>query len=78
VVRAFRSALVQAQQAAARTAPVQATLQHLGGWTKETAALVTLGSYPTSVSAAELQRVATLMSFYGVPAPLTVSGMIFH
>jgi NitT/TauT family transport system substrate-binding protein len=78
-LQAFRSALAQAQENAVRAAPVQATLEHFGGWTKQTAALVAIGAYPTSLSPADLQRVTTLMSFYGVlSTPIDISKMILH
>jgi hypothetical protein len=32
---------------------------------QQTASLITIGAYPTSVKLASLQRVADLMSFYG-------------
>jgi hypothetical protein len=45
----------------------------------QTAALVTLGVYPTSLKASSLQRVAALMSeFNRLNTPITVSSLIFH
>jgi NitT/TauT family transport system substrate-binding protein len=78
-VLAFRSALLKAQAQAAQAAQVQAVLasdEHMGS---QTASLVTLGVYPTSLKASSLQRVAALMSaFNRLNTPLTVSRLIFH
>ncbi len=74
---AFRSALRRAQADAAQAAPLEA-LTHYAGMSRQTAALITMGTYPTSVKAASLQRVADFMSFYGaLPHPLNVAQMIF-
>jgi hypothetical protein len=46
---------------------------------RQTASLITVGAYPTSMKVASLQRVADLMSFYGaLPHPLDVAHMIFR
>ena len=78
-VLAFRSALLKAQAQAAQAAQVQTVLasdEHMGS---QTAALVTLGVYPTSLKASSLQRVAALMSeFNRLNTPITVSSLIFH
>ena len=78
-VRAFRAALVQAQTAAALRAPVQATLVssmdiHMS---KQDAALVTLGNYPTFLSTVQVQRVADLMYDAGmIASPLQVRTLL--
>jgi NitT/TauT family transport system substrate-binding protein len=75
---AFKSALMEAQGDAARRSPVQSVLSHYDGMTPEIASLITLGLYPTSLKVTSLQRVASLMTFYGaLPHTLTVSDMIF-
>jgi NitT/TauT family transport system substrate-binding protein len=75
---AFRSALMRAQADAAQAAPVVAVLTRYAGMSRQTASLITMGVYPTSLKAASLQRVADLMSFYGaLPHPLDVTHMIF-
>jgi NitT/TauT family transport system substrate-binding protein len=75
---AFRSALVRAQAEAARRAPVQAALTHYDGMSPQTASMISMGLYPTSLKVTSLQRVASLMSFFGaLQQPLTVSHMIF-
>jgi NitT/TauT family transport system substrate-binding protein len=78
-VLAFRSALLKAQAQAAQAAAVQAVLasqEHMG---TQAAALVTLGVYPTSLKASNLQRVASLMtSFNRLTPPITVEDMIFR
>ena len=78
-VLAFRSALLEAQCQASQAAQVQAVLasdEHMG---TQTASLVTLGQYPTSVKASNIQRVASLMSSFNLlNPPLDVAQMIFH
>lgn len=75
----FRSALLQAQATGSMAAPVQAALANYAQMNKETAALVTLGTYPTSLNAANLQRVAQLMFFFNtIRTPVNVKAMIVH
>ncbi len=74
----FRSALMRAQADAAQAARVEAALTHYAGMSHQTASLITLGVYPTSLKVASLQRVANLMSFLGaLPRPLDATTMIF-
>jgi NitT/TauT family transport system substrate-binding protein len=76
---AFRSVLMHAQADAVQPAPLQAAFMHYAGMNKQTASLITVGVYPTSLKVASLQRVADLMSFYGaLPRPLSVAHMIFR
>jgi NitT/TauT family transport system substrate-binding protein len=76
---AFRTALLRAQANAAQPAPLEAALMHYAGMSQQTASLITIGAYPTSLKVASLQRDANLMSFYGaLPHPLSVSQMIFR
>jgi NitT/TauT family transport system substrate-binding protein len=78
-LKAFRSALMQAQANAAMATPVEAALTHFTGMTPQTASLVTVGVYPTTLNTANLQRVADLMSFYGaLPHALNVAPMTFR
>jgi NitT/TauT family transport system substrate-binding protein len=65
-VRAFRAALAQAQAAAAQRAPVQSLLTSKIGIKANFAPLINLGTYPTSVTALQLQRVADLMTGSGM------------
>jgi NitT/TauT family transport system substrate-binding protein len=76
---AFHSALMRAQASANQPAPLNNALTHsMGGMSRETASLITVGAYPTSLRVPSLQRVADLMSFYGsLPRPLDVSRMVF-
>lgn len=60
-VRDFQAALLQAQASSGMRAPVQAVLPSATGMTAQDAALVTLGTYPTSLSVGQVQRVAQLM-----------------
>jgi NitT/TauT family transport system substrate-binding protein len=61
---AFRSVLARAQATAAISAPVQTALETYAKMDKRTAALVTVGTYPTSLLPQNIQRVANLMFFY--------------
>jgi NitT/TauT family transport system substrate-binding protein len=73
VVAAFRAALRTAQAEASMAAPLQTALTKSAGLQPQTAALVTLGTYPTTLSAQNLQRVANLMFFFNaLPATLNV------
>lgn len=65
-LRDFRSALQQAQADAVLPGPVQAVLARYPGMSTQSASLVTIGAYPTSLDAASLQRVASLMFNFGV------------
>jgi NitT/TauT family transport system substrate-binding protein len=62
----FRAALTSAQDNASIGGSLQATLPHLTGMSPQDAALVTVGSYPTSLSVGQVQRVADLMLDSGV------------
>lgn len=79
---AFRNALEKGQAEAAQSAVVRATLQGSVGMSVQDSALVTLGQYPTSTSASDLQRVVSLMFFFNaIPSvnggQLSVQNMIF-
>jgi NitT/TauT family transport system substrate-binding protein len=77
VVAAFRAALDKAQSQAAMAAPLQTALTHSAGLNARAAAMVTLGSYPTTLSASNLQRVGDLMFTFGsLPEPIAVSSMV--
>ena len=76
-VEDFRSALQRAQAVAVQPGPVEAVLAHNSGMSMETASLVTIGAYPTSLDAASLQRVAGLMfNFSVLGQTLNVAGMV--
>ena len=76
---AFHAALMRAQASANQPAPLNNALTHYAGMSRETASLITVGVYPTSLKVTSLQRVADLMSFYGsLPHPLDVSSMVFR
>ena len=73
----FRSALQRAQAAAVQPGPVEDMLAHNSGMSMETASLVTIGAYPTSLDAASLQRVADLMfNFSVLNQTLNVASMV--
>ena len=60
-VAAFKSALVRAQTQAAMAGPIQQTLQTSVGLSREEAAMVTIGTFPTSTNTGDLDRVTRLM-----------------
>ncbi|TNC28116.1 ABC transporter substrate-binding protein [Amycolatopsis alkalitolerans] len=64
----FRRVLADAQQRAADQALVRQALPSIGGIDATTAALISLGQYPTSLSGVRLQRVADLMHSTGLLA----------
>jgi NitT/TauT family transport system substrate-binding protein len=73
-VQAFQGALDQAQSDCAQRGPVQAVLARLTGMSMGEAALVTLGTYPTSLNVSQVQRVAALMYDSGMTSnPVSVS-----
>ena len=75
-VQAFQEALNQAQSDCAQRGTVQAVLPQLSGMSTGDAAQVTLGTYPTSVNAGQVQRVATLMYDAGmITNPVAVSAL---
>ncbi len=78
-VREFRSVLQQAQKSAVLLGPVRHELAKDPGMSMEAASLITIGSYPTSLNAASLQRVANLMfNFEMLNQSLNVSSLIAH
>jgi NitT/TauT family transport system substrate-binding protein len=78
-LRDFRSALQQAQAQAVLPGPVHAVLASNSGMSMQSASLVTIGAYPTSLDAAGLQRVADLMFSFGVLThAFEVAPMVFH
>jgi NitT/TauT family transport system substrate-binding protein len=73
-VRAFQTALSQAQAECAQRGPVQSVLSTLTGMDLKAADLITLGTYPTSLNTGQVQRVAKLMYDSGmVRSRLSVS-----
>ena len=73
----FRAALRLAQADAAAGGSMQAMLPHFTGMSTQDAALVTIGSFPTSLIVGQIQRVADLMYNSGViSTPLSVSNMV--
>jgi NitT/TauT family transport system substrate-binding protein len=70
----FRAALTSAQANASTGGSLQAMLPHLTDMSSQDADLVTIGSYPTSLSVGQVQRVADLMLDSGViSTPISVS-----
>lgn len=76
-VAAFQRALDKAQAEMADRSIVESTLPIYSQITPETAALLNLGTWPTTLDAVRLQRVADLMREFGVlTEPLDVAPMI--
>jgi NitT/TauT family transport system substrate-binding protein len=76
-VQDFRSALLSAQAKAVLSGPVDKVLAKFPGMSMESATLITVGNYPTSLSPNSLQRVSQLMFNFGVlPKFLQVSSMV--
>jgi len=77
VLAAFRAALERAQGQASMAAPLQAALTKSAGLKPQAAAMITLGSYPTTLSAQNLQRVVNLMFGFGsLPSTFNVSSIV--
>jgi NitT/TauT family transport system substrate-binding protein len=77
VITAFRAALAKAQAQAGMAAPLQAALTKSVGLKAQAAAMVTVGTYPTTLSAANLQRVVNLMfTFSALPQTFNVSSIV--
>jgi NitT/TauT family transport system substrate-binding protein len=78
-VSAFRTVLQHAQEGAVLPGPVRHQLATDPGMSMQSASLITIGSYPTSLNAASLQRVADLMFNFEMLSPaLSVSSLIAH
>jgi NitT/TauT family transport system substrate-binding protein len=80
---AFRAALLKAQSdASTTTTQVQTALEKYAGLNAQTASLVTLGTYPTTLQAPDLQVVANLMFLFNAQptnsGQLEVSSLIHH
>jgi NitT/TauT family transport system substrate-binding protein len=81
---AFRNALDKAQAEANQSeSTVRATLEGSEGMSVQDASLLTIGEFPTTVNASDLQRVVGLMFFFNaIPSiasnQLQVQGMIFR
>jgi NitT/TauT family transport system substrate-binding protein len=58
----FKSAIAQAQSEASITGPIQEALTKSAGLTAQTAAMVSIGTYPTTTSVSALTRVVLLMT----------------
>ena len=75
----FKSVLGKAQASSAMDGPVQNNLPGYTGMTKLEANLVTVGNYPATTNASEVQRVSTLMTDQGLlGVTVTVGSMIIH
>jgi NitT/TauT family transport system substrate-binding protein len=73
----FKEALGQAQSDAALSGPVQDALPGFTGMTKLEAAVVTVGTYPDTTDASDVQRVSSLLSDQGIlRTPLTVGNIM--
>jgi NitT/TauT family transport system substrate-binding protein len=78
-LRTFRSVLLQAQAQAASGRSVRSVLAKDSQMNVQTAAMITLGLYPTSVNVSGLQQVADLMYNFGmVSQPLSAWSLVFR
>jgi NitT/TauT family transport system substrate-binding protein len=77
-VTAFRGALERAQAQASMAAPLQTALTKSAGLKPQTAALLTFGTYPTTLSAPNIQRVVNLLFFFNaLDTTLKVPSLVF-
>ncbi len=78
-LRTFRSVLLQAQAQAASGRSVRSVLAHYPQMSVQTAAMLTLGVYPTSLNVSGVQQVANLMySFSMISQPLSAGSLVFR
>lgn len=76
---AFRTAIEQAAALASMPGPIQQVLPGFAHLSKQQAAVVTIGTYPTATIAASLQRTANLMAVQGmIKFGLNVASMIIR
>jgi NitT/TauT family transport system substrate-binding protein len=76
-VRAFRTALVQAQEQASDRAVLEPLLVEAARVDPEVAALLSVSAYSTSTNATAIQRVADLMTQFGaLDAPVDVAPLV--
>jgi NitT/TauT family transport system substrate-binding protein len=77
--RAFQQALEKGNAYAdAHPAAVRALLPAYTSITAKAAAAMPLGTYPSTLTAASLQRVAALMKSGGLATPASVAALLFH
>jgi len=74
----FKSVLNKAQASSAMDGPVQSNLPGYTGMTRLEANLVTVGNYPPTTNASEVQRVAGLLNNQGLLGVLSVSSMMIR
>jgi len=78
-LRAFQTALSQAKAATGQPGTVRSVLSTLPGMTAQEADLVTVGQYPTFLSAGQVQRVADLMYGTGmITSTISVRTILLH
>ena len=72
-IAAFQRAMAKAQKLAADRKELADVVPELAGIDRQTVSIMNIGTFPTTLDATRIQRVATLMSTYGVlPKPLDV------
>jgi NitT/TauT family transport system substrate-binding protein len=78
-LRTFRSVLLQAQAQAASGRSVRSVLARYPQMSVQTAAMLTLGVYPTSLNVSGVQQVANLMYSFGmISQPTNAGSLIFR
>ncbi len=79
VLREFASAIYRAQASAGQAQPVQVALEKFAKLPPATASLINVGVYPTSLKAVSLQRIVSLMLFFGaLQTPVNPANMVLH
>lgn len=72
-IAAFQRAMAKAQKLATSRKELADVVPELAGIDRQTASLLNIGTFPITLDASRIQRVATLMSTYGMlPKPLDV------
>jgi NitT/TauT family transport system substrate-binding protein len=75
---AFRRAIIKGQQDCSNRADLEERVTSYAKVDKQTASLINVGTWPTTLEPIRLQRVADLMKTYNIlTAPLDVKAMIF-
>ncbi len=76
-IKAFQRALLKGQQLSADRKNVEDALTKYANMDAETAAIVKIGQYPTTIDKKRLQRVSDLLSTYGMlPAKVDVGPLV--
>jgi len=76
-IKAFQRALLKGQQAAADRSNIEKALPKFAKMPPETAAIVRIGQFPTTIDPKRLQRVADLLLSYGmIPKAVSIEPLV--